>query len=894
VSRPSLVALAALAALAPACRRHRHRPRAAAPSAAGRWSAAVADADALQVIDGHYLAGVVRRTRGATAPPPYPARPLVSAARVADGWRFAAADGTLYAAADFLAPLRVVAAAPESARPPSDGLARGLVRGVFHEGALGYVDHAGRAWVLDGSTARALPLAHVVSLVFTSATTALAVTSPGGLHRSDDRGRRFAAVALPDGDLATAVGLVNGAAVVESYRSRYVPDAAGALAPAEGAASLEAYARATAPAAADAPPALVLPTDPARVAALPDGTLAIVEGDAVRVVDPRTRRELRRAALPGQGCVIAPAHGSFRLVCTHDGWAGAIFAPRPDGGWTTLRDELRAEPMGDAIFDDASGAWVVAAPCAQQPVRDPAAFCVRHADGATRTVFAPFAAQPVDLRGGAALLVETSAAGQARAVVLRGEAMTVVALPVGSADARGLRWSAGALAVWGRGDDGRPVLHRGSADATGAVRWSAHPAPAGARRGILGVDGAAYALGGSAAALWAYRPGAGFAPMAGPVRGDASALALDPEALSYCAGPVCRLAGALEWTAGARGGPWFVARADAPPAPPPPWVAPPRRAAERTHYECAAGATLGSGPELDHGIAVSGYALHWTPERDGVTVQWIGDPLSHVTRGRLPPTAERVSFSGYAPVGATTPIALVDRCAGARCETFVASATGVQPFPLEHFALPYRRDLLLGAGATFVALSRGVSHGATVAQAIAFDATDGALVARRTVVSDAPPEFVQAGALDGRDGLWVPVSPRRWRFVPLSGEGPDDTVDDDGTIAPCPAGVASRGVMRRLDRGAELQGAGWAPVVGEWQVEERLAVTARGLCLEAIAGGESRDESAFEHRGGESDPVRSFALTSDGAGGLTGVAWQGRRRFAMTCARVEARRTLAR
>nr|MBK7068304.1 hypothetical protein [Deltaproteobacteria bacterium] len=81
--------------------------------------------------------------------------------------------------------------------------------------------------------------------------------------------------------------------------------------------------------------------------------------------------------------------------------------------------------------------------------------------------------------------------------------------------------------------------------------------------------------------------------------------------------------------------------------------------------------------------------------------------------------------------------------------------------------------------------------------------------------------------------------------------------------------------------------------MGEWQVEEILDVTARGLCVRSIAGGESRDESTFEHRGGV-DPVRSFSLASDGAGHLSGVAWQGRRRFAMSCARVEARRTLPR
>ncbi len=863
----------------------------------GRWNASLPAVEALRVLEGHYLVGGVRRTDTASAAPPFPARPLVSAARVADGWRFAAADGTLYAAQEFLSPLRVLGAVPESARPAAESLARGGVRGVFHDGAIAYLDQTGRAWTLDASTPRALPLSRVLSVVFASARVALAITAPGVLHRSDDGGRSFAIVPLPAGDLAASVGLVRGVTVLESYHGRYSISDAGDLRADPAGASLESFVRAgdLAP-TPDAVAPLLLPTDPTRAAALPDGTLALVVGDTVRVIDARTRRELRRMATPGQGCVIAAAHESFRLVCTHEGWAAAVFAPTAAGGWSVLRDELRAEPMGEIVFDNRSEAWVVAAPCAQQPVRDPTAFCVHHADGRSATVHAPFPGQPVDLRDGAALLVETSDTGpNARAVILRGEAMTAVTLPVGTADARGLRWVGGSLAVWGRAADGTLVLHRGVLGPADGVRWTSHAAPTTARRGIWGSGGVAYALGSGADSLWEYRSATGFVRMPGPVRGDASALALDPEGLSYCAGPVCRFAGVLEWTAGPSGPPWFITRADAAPPSPPSWVSPPQRAAERAHYECASGETLGVGPELDRGIAVSGYALQWTPERDGVTVRWHGETVSGVMRGRLPPTAEAVTFTGYAPVGATTPVALLDRCAGVRCETFLATATGLQPLPLDHFAHPYHRDLLQAEGTTVLALARGVAHGMTLAQAILIDLRLGEVVAQRSVVSEAPPEFIQAGSLDGRDGLWLPTSPRRWRFVPLSGEEVrEETVEDDGTLAPCAPGVAARGVLRRLDRGVEIQGAGWAPMEGEWQVEEILAVTAQGLCVRAIAGGESRDESGFEHHSGESDPVRSFALTADGAGHLAGEAWQGRRRFAMSCARVEARRTLFR
>jgi hypothetical protein len=54
------------------------------------------------------------------------------------------------------------------------------------------------------------------------------------------------------------------------------------------------------PPTADASAPLLLPADPSRVAALPDGSLALVEGDAVRVIDPRTRRELRRTPTRGR------------------------------------------------------------------------------------------------------------------------------------------------------------------------------------------------------------------------------------------------------------------------------------------------------------------------------------------------------------------------------------------------------------------------------------------------------------------------------------------------------------------------------------------------------------------------------------------------------------------
>lgn len=894
MTRRAAVVLALLSA-AIGCR-HRGRRSHRAPTVVGRWAAVVPGADALRVIDGHYLAGVVRRTDAEAAPPPYPVRPLVTAARVEDGWRFASADGTLYAARDFLGPLQVIAAVPDAARPPGESASQGVVRGVFQQGGLAYVGHTGRAWALDRRTPRLLPLEHVLTVVFTSPRRVLALTEPGRLHRSDDGGRHFTEVLLPNHDVPTALGWVHGAALIESVHGRWALDDAGRPTERTDALALGSFVHAgELPAPGVAVPSLLMPADPTRVAGLADGTLAVVDGDAVAVFDARTRRELRRVPTPGQGCVIAGAHGSWRLVCTHDGWARAVFAPAEPSGWRVLRDARLGDPMGDIVFDDRSEAFVVAAPCERGAAPDATAFCVHGADGRQVTVRAPFPGQPLDMRGGAALLVETHQGGGAgRAVVLRGTALTPLTLPVGAVEARGLRWAGDALAVWGHRRDGRPVLHRGAVDASGAVHWSAHEAPPGALRGVHGERGVAYALGRGADALWRYEPGAGFGRMPSPVRGAASALPLDPEGLSYCAGVSCRLAGVLEWTEGPAGSPWLVTRAGGVPPVVARWSAPPQRAPDRPHFACAWGEDLGAAPVLEQGSAVSGFTLQWTEHRGQVRVQWRSESLSRETRADLPPTEERVTLGATAPVGMTAPVALLERCAGPRCESFLATASGVQPFPVERFAGGHRAELLMAEGGRVLALSRGVVRGSTVAQAVVFDAASGDVSAQRTVVSDAPPELVHAGSLDGRDGLWLPAGPRRWRFAALSGDAEALTVEDDGAMVPCANDVVARGVLRRTHRWSEVRGVGWSPVEGDWQVEERLEVTGSGLCVRAMAGGETRDLTDVARHGDEGSPVRSFALRSDGAGRLRGEAWRGRHRIGLSCEGVAARRSIGR
>ncbi len=875
--RPALVfALCSLVA----CRRaapDASRPDASPAHPTARWVGDAPSAAPLRVDDSRWIVGALRRTATALAAPPYPARPLVAAARVGPRWRFASDDGTVFESEDFLGALTRVGTFPARARGAD---ADGLHRAVAHLGALAWLDASGRAWTHDGRSPTALPLARVLDVLAASATRVYAITEPGALHRSDDGGAHFTAVPLADGEAALALSL-DGDRAVLATSSRTVLLDDGGLPGATHASTV--FAAAAAPPALPSPTPRTLPDDPSRVASLGGARLAVVEGSTLRVVDANAPRDAPSRALPGDACALYAGHGTARAVCTHDGWARAVWADDARGGWRLLRDELRAEPLGTLAFDDASDAWVVAAPCTQQPQIDAAALCAYFADGTRHAVHAPFDAVVVDAHDGATLVVAARGAPSlTQAVVLRGEAMTALSLPVSADEARGARFHGDAVSVWGRSAEGRPVLHRAVVGRERIGRWSHEAAPVGAVRGAVSHQ-RVLVWGDDAAHVWQRNGDGRFVPVAPAVLGDAHALSFSSDDVAYCAGPTCRV-GALEVTPDVPGVPWFLTRDDSPGPVVTPWVAPPARPDARPVFLCDAGDTLGPGPELDHGIAVSGYALHWALSGTTLSVRWDGTTVRGATRAPWPGEG---AVSGAAPVGATSPIALFSRGSGASVARRYATSRGVVDVALAAPDTPWRTDLVMASQGRVMALARGTSHGRAITFAALLDASTGRALASRAVASAGPASRVLPGEVDGRDGLWLPVDATRWRFLALDGDAPEVTVDDPGTARPCPAAGDGRLVLRRLDGYSELRGEGWAPIADEWQVEERLERVNGALCVRSIAGGESRDESAFERHGPETDLVRSFSLTSDGAEHLAGDAWQGRRRFAMRCTRVE-------
>ncbi len=884
---------AALASLATACR---GAPRAArdaatlAPAAPhGRWTADAPGGTPLRVEAGRYLAGSVRRTDAALAAPPYPARPIVAAARVEGAWRFATADGAVLDAPDFLGPLTEVGRFEGAARPLGEGLDDRRLHAFAHRGAIAWLDAEGHAWTHDGHRARRLPLEHVVDALFVSAQRVFAITSPGVLHRSDDGGERFAAVPLDDGEVALALGLVGDDARLSTSRRRLRLDAAtNTFVEGTNLPSPVDFALSTPPPALAAPLGRVLPDDASRAAALSAGTLAVADEIALHVVDVASTALARTVPLPGVACALATGHGAVRAVCVHEGWARAVFALRDGARWELLRDELRAEPVGAVAFDDRSEAWVVSAPCRQQPQPDGTALCAYLPDGRPRAVYAPFDAQVVDMHDGAALVVATTGTPSlTRAVLLRGEAMTALSIPVGPVEARATRWHGDALGVWSHDARGELVLHRAEVHGDRVSPWQRIEAPAGALRGVVS-RAMVIAYGRNASSLWTLADDLRFTPLASPVQGDASALALDLDAPAWCAGRVCRIAGSLEYAADAPASPWFIARTGAAAAPPSPWHARGAPSDARGFYGCAVGAPEGPGPELDHGVAVSGYALHWERAGDSFAVRWDGATVRGALRASWPAVAAGDASSGTAPVFAMAPMALFSRCAGASCERRFATPRGLVAVSLPAPEDPYRSDLVMAEAGRVMALARGVSQGRTVAFAALLDPSNGRSIAARAVASEGPPDRVFPGSLGGADGVWLPVDARRWRFVALRGEAPETVVEDPGVARAC--GVTTgppRGVLRRIDGYSDLRGEGWSPIAAEWQIEERLELDDDGLCVRAIAGGESRDESAFRRRGPEDDLVRSFDLASDGAGHLAGSAWQGRRRFGLRCERLD-------
>jgi hypothetical protein len=565
--RSTLTLCLCLAALS-GCRytRRAHRPAAAARS---HWFVYPAAGVAARIDATRALRGALRVEGDRTAPTPWPASAFVACAHLADGtWRFATEDGTLYRADTFTGRLAVVGALGERAAAlVADGA--GAAVKLRSEGGLFVIDLRRDAWAVDAAGAtRRLPLSRVLHGVFTSPRECLAVVEPGVLVRSTDGGQSFAPVVPPRG-VALSVSRDDGGAAVHTTEGTWrVVD--GALVAATDVTSPAVFnvldGRANEALAAASTVIPDAPWMPGGVASNPDGTVSRVRGDAVVTVDPRTGVERARVAAPGEDCVLARAGDGLRAVCRHGAFA-AVYA-RADGArtWTTLRDEGRDEPMGHALFDSTSRAWIVAAPCRRRADEDRHRVCYQPDAGAPVEVRLPFTAIPVAMRGAVALVIDGDAhrAGSTRAALVRGEAVRELWLPGGVASALTATLDErGALSMWDLDPSGEHVLAlvRGVRTATGWT-WTRRDAPSGTRRGVIAPGGRAIVAGATAGLLAVSVRGGAFVALPSPVEGAGEALALGMTGPWFCAGPWCRLGSNLLLSTASRDEVRAVARAD--------------------------------------------------------------------------------------------------------------------------------------------------------------------------------------------------------------------------------------------------------------------------------------------------------------------------------------------
>ncbi|MEZ4390189.1 MAG: hypothetical protein R3A48_03760 [Polyangiales bacterium] len=438
--RAAALAVFALLALAPGCRRRAHSGRRVARHATSPRSVlqvAPARGPTYELGGGRFVSGALRVEGPMRANPPHPAAALISAEATGATWRFVSADGTVFDAPSFLGPLRVVG--------HQDGADLLAAQGFRY-----------RPGVTDGG--------------------------------------------------APAVR------EAESELLRLLPE----------------HERAPLP----------LPDEAWAAAARTDGAVDVLRGDQVLRYDPVTLRVTARHEAPGSACTLHRAFLGTRAVCTHAGWARAVFAE--ERRWEALRDELHAQPVGDVAFDDRTPVWAVGAPCAEAAAPQGNRVCVYQSDGTRTDLTLPFDGAPVAAHDGAVLFVEAlREAPQSDAAIWRRGRLQRITLPTTPAAARGARWEGDALTmiegvtlvrVWLRGDRPGNVLRL--------------PGPPGTRAMVAG-DGAVFALGADRA--WRLL-GERFVPQ--PVAWEGLREGRDLSAgEGFCAGPWCRLSDALWWSA---------------------------------------------------------------------------------------------------------------------------------------------------------------------------------------------------------------------------------------------------------------------------------------------------------------------------------------------------------
>jgi len=826
------------------------------------------------------------------APAPWPATPIATSARRGDAWRFAAEDGTVYATEGFDGPLRVVAELP-SPLVPAHTPGYHQLRGVHSREVLFAVDVHRRAYsvTFEGQVTR-LDLARVVTGAFVDARTVLAITEPGVLQVSDDGGAHFRAVRPPSG-LPLRVNVVDDDTFVTTTGGVFRWRREG-MSPVDPPPAREAWVG-TAAAARARVDALRgrgfrLPSEGRRVVAHADGTLTGVAGAELVTADPSGRGILRREAAPGAECSAYASGAGPRYVCRHDGWAQAVFAQGPTG-WITLRDEARAEPMGPVVFDDRNAGWAVSAPCTQSPDRDPHLVCAYGPDGTRRTLRAPFPAEVVAMHDGAVLAMDTAtsrAAGPTRAVIFRGNEAEALRLPLSAAGVRSVRWTGDRMVFWEPpGAAGQRLRCVTASQTREGLVWQTVDAPEGATRGLHGPQDTAIALGPDASRLWMRRGSGPFRAMPSPVQGAAEALPIPSEATAYCRGPWCRFGDDLALAFRAAPEARAIARSTPPGAP-----LPPRPREEQQRLVCRLGAAE-PGPEMDHGIAATGYTLRWQVTGRSVTVTWAGDAFNAVVTGTLSARPNTRVLARAVP-GARAPVGLLEQCNDIGCDHFLATRAGLFALSLGR-AEPGGMEVFEREDGGYLLRFDTTLTGTRIVTLVQLDAA-GVEGRRRDFVLVEDVADAHVGRFGVDDGLWVRDTAGALRFYPVVGDtagtalatvpAPDRTTPlcaAEGAAAGTLGGTL-RGTLRIRDRPAQVVGAGWFVEAGSWQQEELLELTAAGFCVRAIGGGESRDEDEAHAAGVEEhEPVRTFAVRAAGGETMTGRAWRGRERLALTC-----------
>ena len=878
---PALLALSLV--FTPACRRRRGGVRHSRPQGI-HWFVAPATGVSVRVDATRFFRGAVRAEGDHVAAPPWTTSPLTATASLDGGrWLFATEDGTLYDAPSFTGPLRIVGSLRGRATPlPGEGPS---FVNPTSRGAMFVLDAGRAAWKVDGEGAPSrMPLERVIHGAFVTRDVALAVVEPGLLMASSDGGAHFAVVPVARG-VPLSVDVTEQGAVVRTsegsfaWRDGALGDAVELPAPALRNA-LDQSALAILQRTSEAMPPV--PWAPAAATANPDGTVSVVRGDAVVTLDPRTGAERSRVAAPGEDCTVFRARDGLRALCRHGGWATAVFALADRSTeWSLLRDELRAEPMGATLFDPSSRAWLVAAPCEQRPTLDRHLLCVYGDDGSRRTVSAPFLAVPLAMRAGEALVMDGEATrdGPTHAAILRDGRFTPVTIPLGMYSAQTATLDDRAVIAWelDSARDELVAMHRGE-PATSGYTWRRIEVPRGARRGMFASEGRVFVAGGDGSLLARSERGGAFATLPSPVRGGARAHTMDLSGGWFCVGPWCRFGGNLTASFVGNQEALTLTRDDATPTPP-------------THLRvqgwlrCGPSGPNADGPDMDHGAAISGYALRVRAVGDVMNVSWFGATLQGAASGRWPGgTTEPVRAIGA--VNATRPAALLERCTTSACEYAFVSPSGVVPLDL-------RRSL--GGGVSFHAapdgwLVRSVDLRDGVALVTLLDVTSqGTVRARRTYATGEEPTRTAVGYVGARVGLWVRTSDETLRFTAIDARPEDASLQAAESHDACAPDAPFDGVALLQHDMVLARGEGWMVEAGEWQVEEALHVSAGQSCMASLAGGEPREEPENE-REGERLKVRTFVLNAVANSAFEGRAWAGHLMLPQRCTRDERRR----